>query len=162
LFYLGTAAYRAGALEIAAAHWQVLSEVDPDDTDRGDLISAAKANLGHFTYYGIVVEQDKDIAVQIWRDSANRGELSAMSYLGVAFSDPEFPNRDNVVALAWFKTLLAHGDRRSVFSDIDQQIIRHANVQIESLEESLSRAEIAESEAMAKRFSESIANMQDE
>lgn len=150
LFYLGTTAYRAGFLEIAAAHWTALADRDFDGSDNDELVLAATANLGFFLYFDIPAEKQPEKAMELWRRAAQHGELSAMSYLGFAYSDADYAEQNNVIAFAWYQALIDNSDKKTKHPETVDQMRLHAEEQIRVLSQSLTPDEIVEATELAK------------
>ncbi|TQF70722.1 hypothetical protein [Pseudoalteromonas luteoviolacea] len=104
-FYMGTAAYRNKVYTVAAAHWNYVID-SPLKYEGEDAIQAmALSTITFLTYQGLGVEQDRNKAVENWKNAVAKGDFEARRHLGFAYSDEKFINKNLVYALGWYESI---------------------------------------------------------
>ena len=147
-------AFRAGVYEVAAAHWQRMLTSDSDSTDAASLRRTARSTLAYLKYNGLGVPQDRQSAVDDWTIAANEGAIEARRQLGFAYSDPEFAGRNNVVALAWYQSLVLAIPEPDSLDSTDRAVYDDALAGIGQLESGLTELEISVARERAREFAQ--------
>jgi TPR repeat protein len=128
-FDKGLAAAQAGDFATAFQEWRPLAE-------QGN--AGAQNNLGSIYREGLGVPQDYAEAVNWYRLAAEQGYAGAQYNLGIMYENGEGVPQDNVIAHMWSNIGGANGEAIALNNRIE-------------IEQGMTREQIAEAQALARR-----------
>jgi len=128
----GAMAYDKGDYKAALRKWRPLAE-------QGN--AGAQLNLGQLYRQGQGVPQDYKEAMQWYYKAAEQGDGTAQNNLGYMYGTGSGVPRDNVQAHMWFIIAGASGDKNAIPNR-------------DEVAEEMTRAEIAESQTLAREWME--------
>jgi len=149
-FYLGTEAYRNEVYSVAAAHWKYIIEAPLKYEGEEQLQAMALSTVTFLTYQGLGLKQDRNLAVNNWKQAVAKGDFEARRHLAFAYSDKKYKKRDLVKALGWYESIfLLHPDINAL-DESDQSVYQDALEGAKGLKENLSAKQIEKAKIFAK------------
>jgi len=140
----GVAAWRVKDYAEARKQWAAsLAEGGPDE---------AFNNLGYLLFYGLGGDADQEKAVELWRKDAILSVSEAQVHLGRAYATGKGVARDAPLAYAWYQCAIATSSRLSAADSTEAEIQASAEAARDELLGSLSEAERAEGDRIAKEL----------
>src|SRR5262249_55440044 len=147
-FTLGRQAFTRKDYRQAAVHWQWTVNQTAETITEKRIVSAADGTLGFLYYRGLRVDENREKAIELFREGVKHGDLESRLFLGRVYSDDRNSIYDPITAYAWFKSV--ENFYRSV---LDEQrsldILDEAKHAVELLRGFLTATEIARGEEMS-------------
>lgn len=141
-FYMGTTAYRNKVYSVAAAHWNYVIEAPLKFEGEDQFQAMALSTVTFLTYQGLGIKQDRNLAVQHWKDAVSKGDFEARRHLASAYSDKNYQKNDLIKALGWYESIFLIQPDFEALDETDQSVFQDAVDGAKSIKIELSAKDI--------------------